>query len=88
MKNQRQLTLSSLATIAALTLAVGSASASTTHTPADGPSNGRTPTIVLVHGAWADASSWAEVTKRLQKQGFTVLAPPTRCVVYARTQPI
>lgn len=76
MKNKRQLTLSSLATTAVLTLAVSSASASTSHAPAGGPSNGRTPTIVLVHGAWADASSWAEVTKRLQKQGFTVLAPP------------
>ncbi|MFD5897116.1 MULTISPECIES: alpha/beta fold hydrolase [unclassified Streptomyces] len=76
MKNKRQLTLASLATTAALTLAVSSASASTSHAPAGGPSNGRTPTIVLVHGAWADASSWAEVTERLQKQGFTVLAPP------------
>ncbi|GAA4720293.1 alpha/beta fold hydrolase [Phytohabitans rumicis] len=34
------------------------------------------PTIVLVHGAWADASSWAKVTGRLQQDGYTVLAPP------------
>src|SRR3954468_598856 len=33
------------------------------------------PTIVLVHGAWADASSWNAVTSELQSQGFTVLAP-------------
>ena len=33
------------------------------------------PTIVLVHGAWADASSWNEVTHRLQRRGFTVVAP-------------
>lgn len=33
------------------------------------------PTIVLVHGAWADASSWAPVTRRLQDDGYTVLAP-------------
>jgi len=33
-------------------------------------------TIVLVHGAWADASSWNPVITELQKQGFTVLAPP------------
>jgi pimeloyl-ACP methyl ester carboxylesterase len=32
------------------------------------------PTIVLVHGAWADASSWNRVTKRLQRQGYTVMA--------------
>jgi pimeloyl-ACP methyl ester carboxylesterase len=34
------------------------------------------PTIVLVHGDWADASSWASVIKRLQRKGFTVAAPP------------
>ena len=34
------------------------------------------PTIVLVHGAWADASSWNAVASDLQGRGFTVLAPP------------
>jgi len=34
------------------------------------------PTIVLVHGAWADASSWNPVMTRLQKAGYTVYAPP------------
>jgi pimeloyl-ACP methyl ester carboxylesterase len=34
------------------------------------------PTIVLVHGDWADGSSWASVIKRLQRKGFTVVAPP------------
>jgi pimeloyl-ACP methyl ester carboxylesterase len=34
------------------------------------------PTIVLVHGAWADASSWNPVATRLRSRGFTVLAPP------------
>jgi pimeloyl-ACP methyl ester carboxylesterase len=33
------------------------------------------PTIVLVHGAFADASSWNGVIKRLQQQGYTVIAP-------------
>jgi pimeloyl-ACP methyl ester carboxylesterase len=33
------------------------------------------PTIVLVHGAWADASGWTGVTQRLQRQGYTVIAP-------------
>jgi pimeloyl-ACP methyl ester carboxylesterase len=33
------------------------------------------PTIVLVHGAWADASSWNAVTPHLQSEGYTVLAP-------------
>jgi pimeloyl-ACP methyl ester carboxylesterase len=34
------------------------------------------PTIVLVHGDWADASSWSSVIERLQEKGFTVVAPP------------
>src|SRR4051794_33239099 len=34
------------------------------------------PTIVLVHGAWADASSWNAVASELQSQGFTVFGPP------------
>ena len=34
------------------------------------------PTIVLVHGAWADGSSWAGVVNELQEHGFTVLVPP------------
>lgn len=34
------------------------------------------PTLVLVHGAWADASSWNAVIPPLQAEGFTVLAPP------------
>ena len=34
------------------------------------------PTIVLVHGAWADGSSWNAVSKELQGQGYTVLTPP------------
>ena len=34
------------------------------------------PTIVLVHGAFADASSWNGVIGRLQQQGYTVIAPP------------
>jgi pimeloyl-ACP methyl ester carboxylesterase len=34
------------------------------------------PTIVLVHGDWADASSWADVIRRLQRKGYTAVAPP------------
>jgi pimeloyl-ACP methyl ester carboxylesterase len=34
------------------------------------------PSIVLVHGAWADASSWNAVAAELRGRGFTVLAPP------------
>ncbi len=34
------------------------------------------PTIVLEHGAWADASGWSEEIKRLQADANTVYAPP------------
>ena len=30
------------------------------------------PTVVLVHGAWADSSSWSSVARRLQSDGYTV----------------
>lgn len=33
------------------------------------------PNIVLVHGAWADGSSWNAVIERLQAEGHTVTAP-------------
>lgn len=37
--------------------------------------DGRTrPTIVLVHGAWADASSWSRVVRQLQTRGYDVVA--------------
>src|ERR1700750_1886164 len=33
------------------------------------------PSIVLVHGAWADGSSWSAVIKALQADGYSVTAP-------------
>jgi len=38
--------------------------------------NPDTPTVVLVHGAFADASSWNGVITRLRDKGLTVTAPP------------
>jgi pimeloyl-ACP methyl ester carboxylesterase len=34
------------------------------------------PTIVLLHGAWADSSSWEHVVALLQWRGYTVDVPP------------
>jgi pimeloyl-ACP methyl ester carboxylesterase len=60
-----------LATSLAVVVALpGTASASTS------ASHAVKPTIVLVHGAWADGSSWAPVTKVLQHAGYNVLVPP------------
>jgi pimeloyl-ACP methyl ester carboxylesterase len=33
------------------------------------------PNIVLVHGAWADGSSWSAVIEHLQAEGYSVTAP-------------
>ena len=33
------------------------------------------PNIVLVHGAWADGSSWSAVIEHLQAAGYSVTAP-------------
>jgi pimeloyl-ACP methyl ester carboxylesterase len=48
-----------------------------------GTLNTSRPTVVLVHGAFADASSWNGVIERLQAQGVSVTAPanPLRGIV-------
>ncbi|WP_458248029.1 alpha/beta fold hydrolase [Streptomyces sp. MAI_2237] len=35
-----------------------------------------TPTVLLVHGAFADAGSWSGVVAELQNHGIPVIAPP------------
>lgn len=83
-------TLSKVAVAAGLATAVLSACSSVPASPAPSvpanpkssiPSaslgvngNGARPTVVLVHGAWADASSWAGEVKSLQASGYTVRA--------------
>jgi pimeloyl-ACP methyl ester carboxylesterase len=64
-----------LAAAAGLIVAGGTAafaSSSVTSHRASGP----LPTIVLVHGAWANGSSWDGVVQRLQRDGYTVDVPP------------
>jgi pimeloyl-ACP methyl ester carboxylesterase len=39
------------------------------------PQDGSRPTVVLVHGAFADASSWNEVVERLQAEEVRITAP-------------
>ncbi|MEU6342902.1 alpha/beta hydrolase [Streptomyces sp. NPDC046977] len=43
--------------------------------PGDGRTGSGKPTVVLVHGAFADASSWNEVVRRLEGEGYDVIAP-------------
>lgn len=37
---------------------------------------GAKPAIVLEHGAWADSSSWDQVVRILQRDGYTAYVPP------------
>src|ERR687897_3909199 len=41
----------------------------------ENPQEGSRPTVVLVHGAFADGSSWTGVVERLQAEGVRVTAP-------------
>jgi pimeloyl-ACP methyl ester carboxylesterase len=52
---------------------IASAGAAGAATAGGGPR----PSIVLVHGAWADSGSWDGVIQRLQADGYTVYAPPS-----------
>src|ERR1700722_1344956 len=61
--------------IAALLVVPGFAGAQATH-PTREWANSPKPTIVLVHGGWADDSSWDHVISILQREGYTVDAPP------------
>ncbi|MFF5859606.1 alpha/beta fold hydrolase [Streptomyces sp. NPDC012751] len=64
--------LGAIAGVSALTLAATTpaSAARAEHRAAD-----KKPTVVLVHGAFADASSWNGVIKRLEHEGYPVVAP-------------
>src|ERR1700748_2145752 len=79
-------TVAGLAAVAALAV-VGSAAASA-HSPAAlHHASGPRPTIVLVHGAWANGSSWDGVVRRLRADGYTVDVPanPLQALAYDPT---
>jgi pimeloyl-ACP methyl ester carboxylesterase len=79
---RKRLTKSVLAVTAAATLAVAVLAirpqTSEAATPASASANSSVskPTIVLVHGAWADGSSFAPETAALQLAGYKVLLAP------------
>ena len=56
--------------VLALLATAAPVTASATGTPDSTPK----PTIVLVHGAWADSSSWNPVIERLRRDGYPVRA--------------
>ena len=55
-------------------LATAAPFASAQTTPAQATTPVKASNVVLVHGAWADGSSWAEVIPRLQAAGLKVTA--------------
>ena len=57
--------------------AAGSTTAGAATAGAATAHGGSKPTVVLVHGAWADSGSWDQVVARLQRQGYPVIAFPT-----------
>ncbi|MEV0900992.1 alpha/beta hydrolase [Actinoplanes sp. NPDC049802] len=61
------------ALLTALVVAAGLALFGTSNAVA-GPPAAPKPTIVLVHGAFADGAGWAPVIERLQRRGFTAVA--------------
>jgi len=72
----RRRRLRALVLTGALTLGTGAAAPTSADASSVSHPSGRAgkPTIVLVHGAWADASSWSGVVRRLQRDGYPVVA--------------
>ena len=64
-----------LAAVVALVIPLSVTGSAAAH---DSKGAGPKPTIVLVHGDWADGSSWSAVMPRLQRQGYQVVAPPNQ----------
>jgi pimeloyl-ACP methyl ester carboxylesterase len=62
------------AAVTAAGLIVATTASNATADPSSGPPK---PTVVLVHGAWADSSSWDGVVTRLQRDGYPVDVFPT-----------
>ncbi|MFI5763989.1 alpha/beta hydrolase [Streptomyces sp. NPDC051563] len=58
------------ATASAALFTPGSATAATDSHPAPGPK----PTVVLVHGGYADSSCWNDVIRELQGKGYSTIA--------------
>lgn len=58
------------------TLALGLAATGVTAAQATPANHSPKPTIVLVHGAWADSSSWSGEIALLQRDGYSVIAAP------------
>ncbi|MFJ8477555.1 alpha/beta fold hydrolase [Kitasatospora sp. NPDC094011] len=69
--------ISSAVTVALAACAVAATVSPALAAVAGGPTGGGgKPTVVLIHGAFADASGWNDVAERLTADGYPVVAPP------------
>ena len=66
--------ISKVVALAAALVLTGTASVSGAGAAVAGTHAGPKPTIVLVHGAFADSASWSGVIERLQQRGYPVVA--------------
>ncbi len=87
----RRTAAAALAVVATLVISPGAAPAAvapsdthTRHSVAAPTAAAAKPTIVFVHGAFADASGWTQEVVRLQRKGYDVIAPanPLRGLTY------
>ena len=72
--------LLALALVAAFGISATAISTAATSSPqqvahSTGNPTGAKPTVVLVHGGWADSSGWYDEIAALQKKGYPVVAP-------------
>jgi pimeloyl-ACP methyl ester carboxylesterase len=71
-KRSRRIAVAVAALLAGSVAAVGMAGTANATTAAVHPSTVK-PTVVLVHGAWADGASFGSIGDRLTKDGYTVV---------------
>jgi len=78
-RGRNLLVVAAVAAIAAVGAIPIQAATASTHSNGGAPAT-KNLTIVLEHGAWADASSWSTVAERLIRDGYTVLVAITQII--------
>jgi len=75
-RSKLRFTFTMVLAVAGLLIPATQLASSSAATPRSATQTGPKPSIVLVHGAWADSSSWDALVSRLQRDGYTVYVPP------------
>src|ERR1700720_36035 len=75
-RNHRHLTRGIVIPLAiAMLLGLALSATAAANAADDRDSRGPTPTIVFVHGGWADSSGWNQEITNLERRGYPVIAP-------------